>query len=171
MISSSPMLRRPTVGRSMPSTAATSAVPITANWTSCSGVQLTLAPRSSTVMTPPLRVGSCAAIAGRSMPGSVFSTKREIAISAPVLPGGHAGLRGLVLDQVDRDAHRRILLPAQRVAPAARASRRLRVRRGASAGPSPASAAWRAPPRARLEADGDHPRVGRLLEEPSAAAA
>ena len=30
--------------------------------------------------------GSTVAIAGRSMPGSVFSTKREIAISAPVLP-------------------------------------------------------------------------------------
>ena len=74
------------MGRSMPSTAAASAVPITANCTSCSGEQLTFAPRSSTVTTPPSRVGSCAAIAGRSMPGSVFSTKREIAISAPVLP-------------------------------------------------------------------------------------
>src|SRR6185503_17379805 len=31
-------------------------------------------------------LGSSAAIAGRSMPGSVFSTKREMAISAPVLP-------------------------------------------------------------------------------------
>ena len=84
-MSSSPMLSRPTVGRSMPSTAVTSALPMTANWTSCSGVQLTLAPRSSAVVTP-LRVGSCDAIAGRSMPGSVFSTKRAIAISAPVLP-------------------------------------------------------------------------------------
>ena len=62
-----------------------SAVPMTANWTSCSGVQLTLAPRSSTVVAP-VRVGSCEAIAGRSIPGSIFSTKREIAISAPVLP-------------------------------------------------------------------------------------
>jgi hypothetical protein len=34
----------------------------------------------------PFVVGSGAQIAGRSMPGSIFSTKREIAISAPVLP-------------------------------------------------------------------------------------
>ena len=79
------MLRSPTVGRSMPSTAVASALPMTANWTSCSAVQLTFAPRSSAVVTP-LRVGSCDAIAGRSMPGSVFSTNRAIAISAPVLP-------------------------------------------------------------------------------------
>ena len=85
LMSSSPMLRRPTVGRSTWSTADTSAVPITANCSSCSGEQLTLAPRSSTVVTP-LRVGSCEAIAGRSTPGSVFRTKREIAIRAPVLP-------------------------------------------------------------------------------------
>ena len=31
-------------------------------------------------------LGSTVAMAGRSMPGSVFSTNREIAISAPVLP-------------------------------------------------------------------------------------
>jgi hypothetical protein len=52
---------------------------------SCSTEQLTLAPRSSTV-TVPVRVGICPAIAGRSIPGSVFSTNRDIAISAPVLP-------------------------------------------------------------------------------------
>ena len=67
------------------STAETSALPITANCTSCSGEQLTLAPRSSAVVTP-LRVGNCDAMAGRSMPGNVFSTKRAMAISAPVLP-------------------------------------------------------------------------------------
>ncbi len=85
LISSSPMLRRPTVGRSMCSTAETSALPIAANCTSCSGVQFTFAPRSS-IVTTPFFVGSCAAIAGRSMPGSVFSTKRAMPISAPVLP-------------------------------------------------------------------------------------
>src|SRR5437868_5545441 len=37
-MSSSPMFKRPTVGRSMPSTADTRALPITANWTSCCGV-------------------------------------------------------------------------------------------------------------------------------------
>ncbi len=73
------------MGRSMPSTAVTSALPMTANWTSCSGVQLTFAPRSSTVVSPCF-VGSWEAIAGRSMPGSVLSTKRAMAISAPVLP-------------------------------------------------------------------------------------
>ena len=34
----------------------------------------------------PLTVGSAAQMAGRSMPGSILRTKREIAISAPVLP-------------------------------------------------------------------------------------
>src|SRR5258706_8820317 len=79
------MLSRPTVGRSISSTAETSALPMIANCNSCSGVQSTLAPRSSARVTP-LRVGNCEAIAGRSMPGRVLSTKREIAISAPVLP-------------------------------------------------------------------------------------
>ena len=54
------------------------------------------------------------AIAGRSMPGSVFSTKREIAISAPVLPALTHACRGALLDEIDRDAHRRVLLAAQR---------------------------------------------------------
>ena len=94
------------------STADTSAVPITANCSSCSGVQLTLAPRSSTVVTP-VRVGSCEAIAGRSTPGSVLRTKREIAISAPVLPAETQASRATFLHQVDRDAHRRVLLPPQ----------------------------------------------------------
>ena len=69
----------------MCSTAETSALPIAANWTSCCDVQFTLAPRSS-IVTTPVRVGSCDAIAGRSMPGSVFRTKRAMLISAPVLP-------------------------------------------------------------------------------------
>ena len=73
------------VGLSIPSIAVTRALPITANCTRCSGVQLTLAPRSSTVVSP-FFVGSCDAIAGRSIPGSVLSTKRAMAISAPVLP-------------------------------------------------------------------------------------
>jgi hypothetical protein len=34
----------------------------------------------------PLSVGSTVAIAGRSIPGKVLSTKREIAIRAAVLP-------------------------------------------------------------------------------------
>ena len=34
----------------------------------------------------PRRVGNIVAIAGRSIPGSVFSTNFAIAISAPVLP-------------------------------------------------------------------------------------
>jgi hypothetical protein len=34
--------------------------------------------------------GSVLQIAGRSMPGRVFRTKREIAISAPVLPADTA---------------------------------------------------------------------------------
>ena len=37
-------------------------------------------------MTSPFFAGSCDAIAGRSMPGRVFSTNLAIAISAPVFP-------------------------------------------------------------------------------------
>jgi hypothetical protein len=80
------MFSRPTLGRSFSSIAATSAEPSTANCNRCSGVHSTFAPRSRTVVTPPFSFGSTEAIAGRSMPSSVFSTKREIAISAPVLP-------------------------------------------------------------------------------------
>ena len=93
------------------STADTSAVPITANCSSCSGEQFTLAPRSSTVVTP-FRVGSCEAIAGRSTPGSVFSTNREIAISAPVLPAetqasARPSLTRLIATRIDESFLRR----------------------------------------------------------------
>ncbi len=67
------------------STALTSTEPMTANWNSCSGVESTFAPRSSTCVWP-VTDGSAAMIAGRSMPGRVFSTKRAVAMSAPVLP-------------------------------------------------------------------------------------
>ena len=148
----------------MPSTAVTSALPMTANWTSCSGVQLTFAPRSSTVVSPCF-VGSWEAIAGRSMPGSVLSTKRAMAISAPVLPAETQACADAVLDQVDRHAHRRVFLPAQRV------GRRL-VHRDDFAGrvDRHAIARRRARPRQRLrerrlQSDQDHARVRRVLEE------
>ena len=62
----------------------------------------------------PLIVGSTTAMAGRSMPGSVFSTKREIAISAPVLPALTQACASPSLTRLMRDAHRRILFAAQR---------------------------------------------------------
>ena len=49
------------------------------------------------------------------MPGSVLSTKREIAISAPVLPARDARLRGPSLTRLIGDAHRRVLLVSQRI--------------------------------------------------------
>ena len=58
---------------------------MTANCRRCSAVQLTLAPRSS-MQTRSLTVGRNEAMAGRSIPGIIFSTNREIAIKAPVLP-------------------------------------------------------------------------------------
>ena len=61
------------------------ALPITANCTRFSASHSILAPRSSITLSP-RRVGNSAAIAGRSIPGSVFSTNFAIAISAPVLP-------------------------------------------------------------------------------------
>ena len=48
LMSSMPMLSRPTEGRSRCSTAATSMAPMTPNCISCSGVQSTFAPRSRT---------------------------------------------------------------------------------------------------------------------------
>ena len=85
LISSSPMLRMPTVGQSLCSNAATSMAPMMPNWSRCSGPQSTLAPRSS-MWVCPLAVGTAAQIAGRSIPGIIFMTNLEIAISAPVLP-------------------------------------------------------------------------------------
>src|SRR5690606_6599454 len=46
----------------------------------------TFAPRSNKRIFLPDLVGNVDMIAGRSMPGNVLSTKREIAINAPVLP-------------------------------------------------------------------------------------
>ena len=63
---------------------------MTANWTSCSGVQSTFAPKSNTNVMCPSFEGMNLAMAGRSMPGMVFSTKRAVAISAPVLPADTA---------------------------------------------------------------------------------
>ena len=85
LISSSPILSRPTVGLSLCSIAEISIEPMMPNCNKCSAVQSTLAPRSS-ICVCPSTVGNGAQIAGRSMPGNIFSTKREIAISAPVLP-------------------------------------------------------------------------------------
>ncbi len=165
LMSSSPMLSSPTVGRSMPSTAAASALPITANCTSCSGVQLTLAPRSSTVVTP-VRVGSCEAIAGRSMPGSVFSTKRAIAISAPVLPADTQAcavpsLTRLIATRIDESF---FLRSASAGGSSISTTSLAACDREAS--PQPATSAWRARPSAAASRPtSDHARVGRFLEE------
>ena len=61
------------MGSGLPSTAAASALPMTANCSRFAGVQSTLAPRSSTVVKPSRRFGIAKAIAGRSMPSGVFS--------------------------------------------------------------------------------------------------
>ncbi len=91
-MSSSPMFRRPTVGRALPVKTEQSAAPMTANWRKCSAVQSTFAPKSNMIEPPsecmplPAGEGITDAIAGRSMPGKVLSTNREVAMSAPVLP-------------------------------------------------------------------------------------
>jgi hypothetical protein len=51
----------------------------------CAALQSTLAPRSSMCVTPTTE-GIALMMAGRSTSGSVLSTKRAVAISAPVLP-------------------------------------------------------------------------------------
>ena len=58
---------------------------MTANWNRCSAPHSMLAPRSRTT-TGRAAAGITEAMAGRSMPGSVFSTILAMAISAPVLP-------------------------------------------------------------------------------------
>src|SRR5260363_63833 len=85
LVISSPMFNRPMAGFSLPSMADTSACPISAKRSSSRGLQSMFAPRSSMVV-PPERCGITAANAGRSMPASVFSVQREMAINAPVLP-------------------------------------------------------------------------------------
>ena len=85
LTSSTPILSRPTVGRSMSNSTRAMALPMAARltrWVSSAPIE---APTSSTTDSP-RKVGHSAAIAGRSMPSSIFRLKRDIAISAPVLP-------------------------------------------------------------------------------------
>ncbi len=114
LISSSPMFSSPTVGRSMWSTADASAEPITANCTSCCGVQFTFAPRSSTVtialLRRQLRCDRRTIDAGQRLQHEARDRHQRAGVA-----GRHAGLRITVLDEVDRDAHRRVLLAAQSV--------------------------------------------------------
>src|SRR6476660_4159494 len=77
------------VGRSMLNSTLAIALPITASRARCCASPPMVAPRSSTTESP-RRVGHTAAIAGRSIPGSVRRLKRAIAISAPVLPADTA---------------------------------------------------------------------------------
>ena len=85
LMSSSPMLSSPTRGRSTPCRSAAITEPITANCTRWSAVQSGLAPRSSITVWP-CAAGTAETMAGRSMPGTMPSTKRAVASSAPVLP-------------------------------------------------------------------------------------
>ena len=85
------------------------------NCSSCSGGAVDVGAEVEHVGVAACSVGSTVAIAGRSMPGSVFSTKREIAISAPVLPALTQACASPALHEVDRDAHRGVLLAAQRL--------------------------------------------------------
>ena len=52
-------------------------------------------------------------MAGRSIPGRVFSTWRANAINAPVLPALHAGLRTTVTHLLERYTHRGTWFAAQ----------------------------------------------------------
>ena len=89
LISSTPILSRPTVGRSRSNSTLAIALPMTASATRWCASPPIVAPRSSTTESP-RRVGHTAAIAGRSMPGSMRRLNRAIAISAPVLPADTA---------------------------------------------------------------------------------
>ena len=73
------------MGLGLFSSVRTKLAPIMPNCRRCSGKLSTLAPRSS-ICTWPFARGSALTIAGRSIPGSVFSTNRAVAMRAPVLP-------------------------------------------------------------------------------------
>ncbi len=85
LISSTPTLSRPTVGVSMSNTMRAIAAPMTARSTRCWASAPIEAPTSSTIDSPRV-VGHIAAIAGRSISGSMRRQTFAIAISAPVLP-------------------------------------------------------------------------------------
>ncbi len=87
--------------------------PMMANCTRCCGVQSTLAPRSSTQVHVFLRVGSILAIAGRSMPLMVLSTKRAVAISAGIA-GRDTRVGTARFHHIDGDAHGGIFLVFER---------------------------------------------------------
>ncbi len=78
-------MSRPIDGAVKPSTVRANTSPISANSTRLRLSQAMFAPRSS-ITTSPRAEGKIAAIAGRSIPGSVFSTILASVISAPVLP-------------------------------------------------------------------------------------
>ena len=83
--SSEPTFSRPMLGAVRPSTVRANTSPMIANSTRLRASQATLAPRSS-ITTSPRAEGPIAAIAGRSIPGSVFITITPNASRAPVLP-------------------------------------------------------------------------------------
>ena len=80
-----PTFSRPMVGAGRPRTVRANTSPMMANSTRLRASHCTLAPRSS-MTTSPRAEGAMAAIAGRSMPGSVLMTIFASASSAPVLP-------------------------------------------------------------------------------------
>ncbi len=85
LISSTPTLRRPTVGLSMSNTMRAIAAPMIARSIRCWASAPIVAPTSSTIDSP-RSVGHIAAIAGRSICAIVRRQTLAIAISAPVLP-------------------------------------------------------------------------------------
>ena len=85
LLSSSPMLIRPTRGVRTPSASRAYRCPITANCTRCSGLQSMLAPTSSQTEGP-LRFGTTAHKAGRSTPSRTPQIILTVVITAPVFP-------------------------------------------------------------------------------------
>ena len=155
----------------MPSTAATSALPITANWTSCSGVQLTLAPRSSTVVdarrasaaAPRSPDGRCrAASSARSArsPSARRCCRRETQACAT------SSLTRLIATRIDESFFLRSASAGGSCIATTSLAGVQRQRDRAPASVEPA----RAPPRAASSSPtSDHPRVRRSSRNRSAA--
>ena len=116
LTSSTPMLSRPTFGRSRWNSTRAIALPITAMSSRCSASAPIEAPRSST-MDSPLSVGQIAAIAGRSMPAIIRRLNLRHRHQRAGVAGRHGDVGLALLHRVDGEPHRRLpAAVAQRLA-------------------------------------------------------
>ena len=96
LVASSPILRRPTVGFSLPSKSFAYSEPINAPCTRCFGLLFEFAPESNITVIP-FTVGIGVAITGLSIPLIRPRPNNAAATAAPVLPGAITASHSLLL--------------------------------------------------------------------------